>query len=181
MDDNKKIRLWFQVFLTGCTFMIFMWVSGLGAVIFGVGFEHLGVLVVGILFIVPLSFALPCVLDLVSHASAFLIYGTGYSNPSYENRFYQDDMDRAKRLAREGKLNDAIWVYRQIIQKAPKMHEARFNLARVYQMAGQVGLALHEYNRLRNLRCKLGPNHVFVRESERIIEELRGTWSRKQD
>jgi hypothetical protein len=168
MDDNRTLRMWFQGFLSLCLFMISLWTG------------KLEVMIVGFVLIPPLSFVLPRLLDSVSALSAFLIYGTGYSNPSYENRFYQNDMDRAKKLVREGKLSDAIWVYRQIIQKAPKMYEARFNLARIYQMAGQVGLALQEYDSLRNLRYKLGPNHVFVRESERIIEEMRGTLPRKQ-
>ena len=180
MDDNRQIRLWLQIFLTGCTLMIYIWVSGLGAVLFGIGVIHLGVLIVGALFILPLSFALPRLMDRASTLSAFLIYGIRHSDPSYENRCYQDDMDKAKRLVREMRFHEAIRAYREIIQKAPKMPEPRFNLARVYQMAGHLGLALREYHRLGNLRDKLGPNHVFVRESERIIEELRGTFSRKQ-
>ncbi|NIS62754.1 MAG: hypothetical protein GTO13_19255 [Proteobacteria bacterium] len=180
MDDNRKIRLWFQVFLTGCMYLIYIWISSLGAALFGVGIKHLGVLRVGLLFILPLSFALPRLMDLVSTLSAFLIYGPGYSDPSYENRCYKDDMDRAKRLVREGEVNGAIRAYREIARKAPTKYEARFNLAQVYRMAGYLGLALYEYDRLRNLSDELGPNHVFVRESERIIEELRGTLPRKQ-
>jgi len=174
MDDDKKIRLWFQVFLTGCIYLIYVWISGLGAALFGVGVKHVGVLIVGLLFILPLSFALPRLMDLVSTLSAFLIYGTGYSDPSYENRFYQNDMDRVKRLIREERWGEAISAYREIIQRAPSMYEARFQLARTYQMAGYIGLALREYDRFRNLRDELGPNHLFVLESERAIEELKG-------
>jgi len=180
MDDNRKLRLWFQVFLSGCTFMIYIWISGLGANLFGIGIKHLGVLIVGLLLILPLSFALPRLMDLASTLSAFLIYGTDYSDPSYENRFYQDDMDRAKRLVREERWNEAIYAYRDIIQKAPAMHEARFNLARAYRMAGHLGLALREYNEVRSLKDELGPNHVFVVESERAVEELRGVSPSKQ-
>lgn len=161
MDDDRQIRLWLQVFLSLCLAMIY------------IGTGQIGVVIVGFLLIPPLSFALPRVVDRVSQASTFLIYGTGYSDPSYENRCYQDDMDKAKRLVREMRFHEAIWAYREIIQKAPKMYEARFNLAQVYRMAGHVGLALHEYHRLRNSRNELGPNHVFVLESERAIKELR--------
>jgi tetratricopeptide (TPR) repeat protein len=90
-------------------------------------------------------------------------------------------MDRAKRLVREERWNEAITACREIIQRAPKMYEARFNLARVYQMAGHLGLALHEYNKLRNLRDEIGPNHVFVLESERAIEELREVSSKEKE
>jgi len=180
MDDNRKLRLWFQVFLGGCTFMIYIWVSGLGAHLFGIGIKHLGVLLVGLLLILPLSFALPRLMDLFSTLSAFLIYGTDYSDPSYENRFYQDDMDKAQRLLREERWTEAIYAYRDIIQKAPAMHEARFNLARAYQMAGHLGLALREYDEVRSLKDELGPNHVFVIESERAVEELRGVSPSKQ-
>jgi len=134
---------------------------------------HIGVVIVGFLLIPPLSFALPRVLDRVSAAGVFLVYGIGRSDSSYENRCYQDDMDKAKRLVREMRLHEAIWAYREIIQKAPKMGEARFNLARVYQMGGHLGLALREYHRLGNLRDELGPNHVFVLESERAIHAIR--------
>ena len=180
MDDNKKIRLWFQVFLTGCMYLIYIWVSGLGANLFGIGIKHLGVLIVGLLLILPLSFALPRFMDLVSRTVTFLIYGSNRSDPSYESRFYQDDMDKAKRLVREERWNEAIYAYRDIIQKAPAMHEARFNLARAYRMAGHLGLALREYNEVRSLKDELGPNHVFVIESERAVEELRGVSPSKQ-
>jgi hypothetical protein len=159
--------------------MIYLWVSGLGGLFFDVRIEHLGVKILGLLLIPLLSFALPRLMTFVSTGSTFLIYGTHYSDPSYENRFYQDDMNRVKRLVREGRLHEAIWAYREIIQKAPKMYEARFNLAQVYRMAGQLGLAAHEYDKLRNLRDELGPNHVFVLESERAIAEMKGMFSKK--
>ncbi|MFQ6078792.1 MAG: hypothetical protein ACE5NJ_06625, partial [Thermodesulfobacteriota bacterium] len=116
MDDDRQIRLWLQVFLSLCLAMIY------------IGTGQIGVVIVGFLLIPPLSFALPRVVDRVSQASTFLIYGTGYSDPSYENRCYQDDMDKAKRLVREMRFHEAIWAYREIIQKAPKMYEARFYL-----------------------------------------------------
>ncbi len=181
MDDDRQIRLWFQIFFTACIYMIYIWVSGLGGLLFQLRIEHLGVKIIGLLLIPLLSFALPRLMTFVSTGSTFLIYGTDYSDPSYENRFYQDDMDKANRLVREGKLNEAIWAYREIIRKAPKMCEARFNLARVCQIAGQLGLALHEYDKLRNLKDEVGPNHVFVLESERAIEGLRRTISAEND
>jgi len=168
MDDDQQLRLWFQVFLSMCLLMIFMWTGYL-------------VVLVGLLLVPLLSFALPRLMDFVSTAGISLIYGTDYSDPSYENRFYQDDMDKAKRLVREKRWNEAICAYREIIEKAPKMYEARFNLARVYQMAGQLGLALHEYHKLRNVTDELGPNHPFVLESERAIEELRKMVSERRE
>lgn len=51
----------------------------------------------------------------------------------------------------------------------------------MYQMAGQLGLALHEYDKLRNAKDELGPNHVFVLELERAIEELREVSSREKE
>ena len=168
MDDNRTLRTWFLVFLSMCLLMISMWTRK---------FE---VMIVGLFAVPILSFALPELMDFASRLGASLIYGIEHSDPSYENRFYQDDMDRAKRLVREERWNEAIYAYGDIIQKAPKMYEARFYLARTYQMAGHLGLALREYDELRSLKDELGPNHVFVIESERAIEELRGMAPRKQ-
>ena len=82
-------------------------------------------------------------------------------------------MDRAKRFVRERNWCEAISAYRKIIHAAPKTHEAQFQLVRVCHMAGHVGLALKEYHKLRDLKDELGPNYVFVLDSERAIGELR--------
>ncbi len=81
-------------------------------------------------------------------------------------------MDKATRLVREGKLNEAIVAYRQITQKAPKMCEPRFNLARLYEKVGHFGLALSEYRKIANLKDELGTSHALVIESERAIQTL---------
>jgi len=168
MDDNRYLSLWFLIFLSMCVLMIYVWTG------------HFGVILVGLFAIPLLSFTLPWLMDLVSTISASLFYGTFYTNSSYENRFYQDDMDRAKRLIREKRWDEAISAYRAIIQKVPKKYEVQFNLARIYQMAGHLGLALHEYNKLRSLRDDLGSNHLFVLESERAVEELKGMVSEER-
>jgi hypothetical protein len=179
MDDNRTLRLWFQIFFAGWVCLIYIFISLLGGMLFGLQIKHFGVLIVGLLITAPLGFALPWLMDLVSRTVTFLFYGSNHSDPSYESRFYQDDMARAKRLVREKRFYEAVWACREIIQKAPKMHEARFHLARVYEMVGQVGLALYEYDKLRNLRDELGPTNVFVIESERAIEVLRDVSVRK--
>lgn len=90
MDDNRSLRLWFQIFLTACVYLIYVWISGLGGVLFKVRVEHLGVKIVGLFAIPLIGFVLPQVIDFASAATTFLIYGGGYSTPSYENQFYQD-------------------------------------------------------------------------------------------
>ncbi len=122
-----------------------------------------------------LSMIWPKLVNIVSSASISLIYGPNSEDLSYENRFYQDDMDKATRLVREGKLNEAIVAYRQITQKAPRICEPRFNLARLYERVGQFGLALSEYKRIANLKGELGANHALVIESERAIQTLRNS------
>jgi tetratricopeptide (TPR) repeat protein len=81
-------------------------------------------------------------------------------------------MNKATRLVREGRWNEAIPAFCEIIQKAPKKGEPRFNLARIYQKVGHFGLALSEYKKIVNLKDELGRNHAFVVESERAIGEL---------
>jgi Tfp pilus assembly protein PilF len=81
-------------------------------------------------------------------------------------------MDKATRLVREGRWNEAMALYRTIIQKAPQKAEPHFNLARIYQKKGYLGLATTEYKKIIALKDELGSNHAFVVESERAIEEL---------
>ena len=82
-------------------------------------------------------------------------------------------MDKAKRLVREGKWNQAVTAYRSIVRKPPEKAEPRFYLAQSHQNAGYPGLAMSEYRKIVDSKGELGPNHVFVLESERTIEELK--------
>lgn len=162
MDDNDR---YFRIFL----FAISWLVTSLLAYKCGSNF-----FVKAFIFLLPffLSLIWPKLVNLVSSAGISLLYGSVFTDLSYENRSYQDDMEKATRLVREGRWNEAMAVYREIIHKAPKKSEARFNLARVYQKVGHFGLALSEYKKIANLKDELGPNHALIIESERAIEEL---------
>jgi len=162
MDDNDRH---FRIFL----FAISWLVTSLLAYKCGSNF-----FVKALIFLLPffLSLIWPKLVNLISSAGISLIYGFSSPDLSYENRNYEEDMGKVQRLVREEKWNEAIVAYREIIQKAPKMCEARFNLARLYEKGGHFGLALSEYKKLTNLKDKLGPNHALIIESERAIQEL---------
>jgi tetratricopeptide (TPR) repeat protein len=158
--DDRELRICFQVFLSIVMIIIFLFTGGITVVI------------AGLFMAVVLGYLFPSGIHFISNAFNTLIYGPAYSEDSYENRSYRDDMDRAKSLTREEEWNQAIHAYREIIQKSPTMYEPRFNLAKVYRRAGYLGLALNEYHWITDLKDQSGMTHPFVLESERAIEEL---------
>ncbi len=162
MDDDDR---YFRLFL----FAIFWCVTSLLATKCGKNF-----LTKAFIFLMPffLSLIWPKLVNLISAVGTSLIYGPNFPDLSYENRSYQDDMDKATRFVREGRWNEAMAVYRTITHKAPQKAEPHFNLARIYQKMGHLGLAISEYKKIINLKDELGSNHAFVVESERAIEEL---------
>ena len=160
-DDDRYFRIFlFAIFWPVTSLLAYKWVCNF--------------LVKAFIFLLPffLSLIWPKLVNLVSSGGISLIYGFSSPDLSYENRSYQDDMDKATRLVREGRWNETMAVYRDITQKAPQKAEPRFSLARIYQKMGHLGLALSEYKKIANLKDELGPNHPFVVESERAIEEL---------
>jgi tetratricopeptide (TPR) repeat protein len=162
MDDDDS---YISLFL----FWIFWCVTSLLA--YGCGGNFF---VKAFIFLLPFFMSLiwPKLLNLISSVGTSLIYGTNFPDLSYENRSYQSDMDKATRLVREGRWDEAMAAYRDITRKAPQKVEPRFNPARIYQKVGHLGLALSEYKKLVNLKDELGPNHALIIESERAIEEL---------
>jgi len=128
-----------------------------------------------------LSWAWPRLINFISSIPASLFYGTGLPDLSYENRSYQNDMDKAKKLVREEKWNEAITAYREIIQKTPKKCEPRFNLARIYERVGHLGLALSEYRKIADSENEPDPNRALISEAKRAIEELKKRLSVKSD
>ena len=159
--DDQQLRVWFQVIFSMAVITIFSFTL------------DASVLIVGLCSAVLLGYIFPWLINFISMVFNTLIYGPDYSDDSYESQFYQDDMDKAKRLMREGEWDKAIYAYREVIQKSPKMCEPRFNLAQVYQMAGYLGLALNEYKKIVGLKNQFGSTHLFVLESERAVEELK--------
>ncbi len=119
-----------------------------------------------------LGFSFPWLMNLLSSACSIL-YLPHQSTSSYENNFLQDDMEKAKRLALDGSLDEAMTACREIALKAPNRCEVRFQLAETYRLAGQPGLAMGEYQRIVRLWDEAGSNCVYVRESQRAIEELK--------
>ncbi len=134
-----------------------------------------------LLLIIPLLLCLTWnyLIDFLSSIPASLFSGTNLSDHSYENGPYQSDMEKAIRLVREEKLDEAITAYREIIQKSPKQCEPRFNLARIYEKVEYPGLALTEYRKVVGFREVLETNHPLILESERAIQELKNLMSVK--
>lgn len=122
-----------------------------------------------------LAYAFMLALNFISSTVSSLIYGSAGGNDSYEGRFYQTDLDQARKRVRESRWDEAISFYRKIVETAPGKIEARFELARAYQIAGYTGLALLEYQKIKESGGKLGEQHPFVLESEKMIKDLRKT------
>lgn len=168
MDDNRQLRIFYLIFFSMVLLTIVSFTSSFEAIIAG-------------LIAVPiLSYTLPWLIDLISTIYTSLIYGFDHSDTSYERQFYQDDMDKAKRLVREEEWEKAVMAYRAIIQRAPKKPEPRFHLAQSYQRAGYLGLAASEYRKIIDSKDELGLGHAFVLESERAMNKLRGLFETKQ-
>jgi len=172
MDDNRQLRIFYLIFFSMVLLIIICFITPFTS--------PSGVIIVGLIAIPILSYALPWLMDLISTIYTSLIYGFDHSNASYEDHFYQDDMAKAKRLVREEKLHEAIFAYQVIINKVPQKCEPRFNLARVYQMAGQSWLAMGEYRKIVNSKDGIGSNHILVLESERTMTKLRGLLAAKR-
>lgn len=173
--DDRQIRICFQVFLSMALIVILFFIT---PSIQCSAFEYMMMFIGGLLSAALFGYLAPMGIHFISDVFGKLIYGSIFSDHSYEYRFYQDDMDKAKRLTREGEFDKAILTYREIIEKTPLMCEPRFNLAQIYEKAGYPGLALNEYNRIVALKDQFGAAHAFVLESERAIEELRGRISK---
>lgn len=159
--EDRQIRIALQVFLSlGVLTIILFTGEGL-------------IFVVGLIIANGLAFAFLPVSNFVSSVISSLIYGPAGQDDSYEYRFYQADMDQAKKMVREAKWDEAISAYRKIIEKAPEKVEARFELAKICEIAGYPGLALLEYQQIKESGRESGEKHPFVLESERKIEELK--------
>ena len=165
MDDNRHIRIFYQIFFGMVLLVIVCFITPFTS--------SLGVIIVGLIAVLILSYSLPWLMDLFSTIYTSLIYGFDHSVTSYEGHLYQDNMEKAKRLVRDEKWYGAIYAYQEIINKAPRKLEPRFNLAKVYQKVGHLGLALNEYKKIIGLKDQFGATHPFVLESGRAAEELK--------
>ncbi len=163
-DDDRQIRIYYLIVFSMALLIIICFISPFTSSIW--------VVIVGLIAVPILSYTLPWFIDLISTIYTSLIYGFNHSDASYESQFYQDDMEKAKRLVREEKWYEAIFAYQEIINKVPQKCEPRFNLAKVYQIVGQFWLAMREYKKIVHLTDGSESNHVFISESQRAIEEL---------
>ncbi len=166
--DDRQIRIFFQVILSMVIITIFSFLSPF------IQYSRIQYIMffIGLLMAAVLGYLAPIGIHLISEIFGKLIYGSLFSDDSYEYRFYQEEMDKAKNLTRVGEYDHAIQVYREIIRKSPMMYEPRFHLAQIYRKAGYFGLALNEYQRIMALKDQSGTTHPFVLESERAIGEL---------
>ena len=165
MDNNHDLRIFYVIFFGMVLLVIVCFITPFTS--------PPGVIIVGLIAVLILSYLLPWLMDLFSTIYTSLIYGFDHSVTSYEDHLYQDNMEKAKRLVRDEKWYEAIFAYQEIINKAPKKLEPRFNLAKVYQIVGQLWLALGEYQNILSFKNEAGSNHIFVLESEIIAEELK--------
>ncbi len=164
MDHNRQLRFFYLIFFGMVLLIIICFIAPFTS--------HIGMIIVGLITVPLLSYLLPWLMDLSSTIYTSLIYGFDQPNASYEDQFYEDDMDKAKRLVREGKWEKAVMAYRAIVQQAPNKTEPRFYLAQSYRRAGYLGLAASEYKKIADSKSELGSNHAFVLESERAIQDL---------
>jgi tetratricopeptide (TPR) repeat protein len=176
-EHDGEIRPLISSFLYGIFVVVSLIGSAVAMVIPSFGVEILFMILSLYVAIALLSFRLSELVHWLMNYLGFpLISGiyTGYhSGASYDNGYYRDDMDKARKLVREEKWDQAIQAYREIIRKAAEEIEPRFNLAEVYQKAGHLGLAMSEYHKIVNLKYQVRDSCLYVRESERCIEELK--------
>jgi tetratricopeptide (TPR) repeat protein len=163
--EDRQIRVSLQIYLSLVVLVIFLFV------------RVWEVFIIGLVIANGLAFAFVPVSNYLSSVISSLIYGTTGSDDSYENRSYRTDMDQARKMVREERWNEAISFYRKILEKAPEKIEVRFELAKIYQIAGYTGLALLEYQKIRESVSELGEHHPYVLESAKLSEELRETIS----
>ncbi|MCM8792799.1 MAG: hypothetical protein NC826_06670, partial [Candidatus Omnitrophica bacterium] len=135
--EDRQIRVALQIYLTLVVLIIFSFT------------RELTVFLIGILLANGLAYAFMPALNSISSLMISLIYGSGGKDNSYEGRFYQRDLDQARKMVRESRWDEAISCYRKIVKQAPEKVEARFELAKVYQIAGYTGLALLEYETIK--------------------------------
>lgn len=159
--EDRQIRVALQIYLTLVVVIIFSFTG------------ELTVLFIGLILANGLAYAVMPTLNFITSSMSALIFGSTRQDDSYEGRFYQTDLDQARKMARESRWDEAISCYRKIIEHAPDKVEARFELAKVYRNAGYTGLALLEYQTIKDLKDQIGEQHPFVLESERMIEELK--------
>lgn len=159
--EDRQIRVGLQIYLSLVAIIIFSFTG------------EWKVFVIGLIIANGLAYAFIPVSNFISSVVSSLIYGSAGADNSYEGRSYRTDMDQARKMVRESRWDEAISSYRKIVEKAPEKVEARFELAKIYQIAGYTGLALLEYQKIRESGSELGGNHPFVLESEKLIEGLK--------
>ncbi len=159
--EDRQIRIGLQIYLSLMAFIIYQFIGG---------WE---VFIIGLVIANGLAFAFVPVSNFLSSVIGSLIYGIAGADNSYESRSYQTDMDQARKMVREERWDEAISSYRKILEKAPEKVEVRFELAKIYQIAGYTGLAMLEYQKIRESVNELGEHHPYVLESAKMMEELK--------
>lgn len=159
--EDRQIRIGLQIFFSIVALIICTFIERWEGIPLGLILANL------------LAYAVVPTLNFISSRVSHVIYGSAGQDDSYEGRFYQTDLDQARKMVRESRWNEAISCYRKIVEFVPNKIEARFELAKVYQKAGYHGLALLEYQTIRDSKDKIGDHHPFVMESERMIGELK--------
>ncbi len=168
--DDRQLRIWYQLYFSMFVFILWPFLYPLVSshILFYI------LMMLGLLIAALMGYLIPPAINLISGLFSHLVYEpTGLAEPS-GYRFYQEDMERAKGLVRKEQWDKAIQVYREIIEKTPDQCEPRFHLAKTYQKAGYLGLALNEYSKIIALKDRFGPSHPFVIEAERTMKELKG-------
>ena len=84
--------------------------------------------------------------------------------------FNASDHARAYRLATSGRMDQAIALYRQMIQRVPGDEKAHYNLAHAYKQSGNLPAALHHYQEA--VRWK--PDYVIAVYNVGLVSEQLG-------
>ncbi|MCX8118164.1 MAG: hypothetical protein N3G78_09555 [Desulfobacterota bacterium] len=159
--EDRQIRIFIQVFLNLVVLLLYVWTEAWFVFLFGLVLAN------------GLAFAfLPTLNGLASLVSS-LIFGSAPPAETYRDTLYREDLYQARRMARESRWEEAVALYRKILEMAPDQVEVRYELAMVYQKAGLLGKALLEYRMLRDSKERIGADHPFVLEAERQIENLK--------
>jgi tetratricopeptide (TPR) repeat protein len=96
------------------------------------------------------------------------------SDETYSDILYRGDLIHANHLFRQGRYEDALEAFKEILAKAPDRVEPRFKIARIYQIGlNEPEKARNAYKNLLDLFAEsLGENNMYVIESRRALKEL---------
>ncbi len=154
------------------------WISAFVAGMFGTAIAAW----LDVFWVIPGSIAIGAVvglaiaygLDIFTDRAGKTLTSRYNSDETYSDVMYKGDLIHANHLFRQGRYEDALSAFKEILARDPGRVEPRFKIARIYQ----IGLkdpeqARKTYEGLLDLFAEsLGENNMYVIESRRALKEV---------